>query len=138
MRYVKYVGPSHQRMILASDWAGVGIQAPTVAWNAMNGFAIPLDIFTEDQIRKAIDNDPMLIITADNEDFTPVYEKRDMTPQEHASGRVDMTDLFDGPEPSTAVSEASGGRPVPDMDDADTRTDADRLPEAGPAKSAKR
>lgn len=111
MRYVKYVGPSHQRMILASDWAGIGIRSGTVAWNAQNGFAIPLDFFTEDQVRKAIDNDATLIVTGEDEDFEPKFENRDMTPSELEGPRVDMTDVFDDPEPSTTDSGPSDTAP---------------------------
>lgn len=84
MRYVKYVGLSHQRMITAHDWRGVGITADTVMWSAHNGFAVPLDHFSEDQVRKAINPDDSFVITSDDEDFTPQPQTRDMVPQEHA------------------------------------------------------
>jgi hypothetical protein len=112
MRYVKYVGLSHQRMITAHDWQGVRITADTAVWNAHNGFAVPLDRFTEDQIRKAIDPDPNFVITGDDEDFTPVAQNRDMVPAEHAqavAAPVDVVDMANtGAVASTDDSGASG------------------------------
>lgn len=112
MRYVKYVGLSHQRMITANDWRSVRIAADTTVWNAQNGFAVPLDRFTEDQIRKAIDPDPNFVITGDDEDFTPVAENRDMVPAEHAqavAAPVDVVDMANaGAVASTDDSGASG------------------------------
>jgi hypothetical protein len=139
MRYVRYVGPSHQRMILASDWKSVGLTGPTFVWNAQNGFAVPLEHFTEDQIRKAIEPDSTLIVTGEGEDnqdeFVPdLSATRDMTPAELAAPRIDMMGAVEPVEGSTAISEASGGRPVPDMD---TRTDQDRLPDAWDPETAR-
>ena len=112
MRYVKYIGLSHQRMITAHDWRGVGITADTVMWSAHNGFAVPLDHFSDDQIRKAIDTDDSFIITKDDEDFTPVPQTRDMVPAEHAQtveNPVDVVTMANGgAEPSTDDSGASG------------------------------
>ena len=130
MRYVRYIGPSHQRMILASDWAGIGIRASTVVWNASNGFAVPADVFTDDQMSKAINADPYLMLTGDEEDFKPRSENRDMTPQELEGPRVDMTDVFDDPEPSTTDSGAShtapGDRPAGSEPVAHARTSSKR------------
>jgi hypothetical protein len=96
MRYVKYIGPSHVRQITARDWAGVGIQADTVMWMPQNGFAVPLDSLTEDQIRKAIEPDPYLVITGEDEDFTPQSTQTEtVTPAMLEAGRVDITNEAD-------------------------------------------
>lgn len=78
MRHVKYVGLSHQRIITATDWRMVGLHGETVVWNAQNGFSVPLDRLTEDQIRKAIEPDASFIITDDQ----PVHHTTDMVPAE--------------------------------------------------------
>lgn len=80
MRYVKYIGPSHIRHITARDWRSVGINADSVVWSAQNGFAVPADQFSDDQIRKAIDPDQYLVLTGDDEDFIPQPQTQDMTP----------------------------------------------------------
>lgn len=113
MRYVKYVGLAHERQITAADWRSVGIAGDAVVWNAYNGFAVPLDAFTDDQIRKAIENDSTFVITGDDEDFQPdMSATRAMTPQELESGRVDILDPEPGSNASTAGSEASTARPT--------------------------
>lgn len=78
MRHVKYVGLSHQRIISATDWRLAGLPGETVVWNAQNGFSVPLDRLTEDQIRKAIEPDPHFVITDDQ----PVHHNTDMVPAE--------------------------------------------------------
>lgn len=116
MRYVRYIGPSHSRGITASDWRSVGVTADTVFWNAQNGFAVPLDKFSDDQIRRAIDPDPMLVITGDDEEFTPQPQAMDMVPEQFNAPRVDVLDTVGG-EPSTNVVEPSGAPSnVPDDD----------------------
>ena len=85
MRYVKYIGLAHIRQITAHDWRGVGINGDPVVWSAYNGFAVPLDSFTEDQIRKAIDPDPSFVITGEDgsdEEFIPQPQLTDMTPSQ--------------------------------------------------------
>lgn len=133
MRYVKYIGPAHARQITARDWAGVGIQADTVVWIPQNGFAVPLDQFSEDQIRKAIDPDPMLVITGegdDEEEFVPTpTHTATVTPAMLEAGRVDLTNdesrdratdivTEDGQDPggdrSTPRTTTGGGTPSPD------------------------
>lgn len=113
MRYVKYVGLAHERQITAHDWRSVGIQGDTVVWSARNGFAVPLDQFSDDQLRKAIEADPGFIITGESEEFTPAPQTRDMTPatlEQTVSAPVSPTDLgVDGPNASTAVSDPSQG-----------------------------
>jgi hypothetical protein len=112
MRYVKYVGLSHRRMITAQDWRSVGITGDTVVWEASNGFAVPLDQFTEDQIRKAIEPDQSFLVTGDDEDFTPVPQRGDMTPAQAdqvAENPVDVLALANaGSDVSTGESGASG------------------------------
>lgn len=80
MRYVRYIGLAHIRQITARDWQSVGIQADTVVWSAQNGFSVPMDALTEDQIRKGIEVDREFVITGDDEDFTPKPQPMDMTP----------------------------------------------------------
>lgn len=80
MRYVKYIGLAHIRQITATDWRSVGLAGDTVVWSARNGFALPLDLFTEDQLARGIDPDPELIISDGDDEFKPVFHTRDMTP----------------------------------------------------------
>lgn len=94
MRYVKYVGLSHRRMITSGDWRSVGITGDTVVWEASNGFAVPLDQFTEDQIRKAIDTDDSLVITGDDEDFTPKPLPGNMTPAQATQAVENPVDVL--------------------------------------------
>jgi hypothetical protein len=133
MRYVKYVGLSHERMILASDWRSVGIEAQTVAWTAQNGFAVPLDQFTDAQMRKAIDPDPELMVTGEDEDFKPQPQSRTMTPSQVVQVTEEPVDVLgmvsNDADASTGHTEASGGRPVPNTDD---------VPDAGRITSGKR
>lgn len=99
MRYVKYVGLSHRRMITAADWRSIGITADAVVWEARNGFAVPADQFTDDQMRKAIEPDQDLILTGDDEDFTPAPQHMDMTPAQlvqTTENPVDVVAIGDG------------------------------------------
>lgn len=116
MRYVKYIGLSHERMITAADWRSVGIAGDTVVWSAHNGFAVPLDSFSDSQLDRAIYPDPELIVTAEDEDFTPAPQNRTMTPgqvAQAAEGPVDVLGMVGGTAgDAPAISEASGGRPV--------------------------
>ncbi|MET0418700.1 MAG: hypothetical protein ABW022_22015 [Actinoplanes sp.] len=88
MRYVKYIGPSHRRGITADDWKTVGINGETVWWEGRNGFAVPLEQFTDEQIKKAIDPDPFLVVVGEDED--PKTFNRDLTPAEAVSPTVDL------------------------------------------------
>ena len=111
MRYVKYIGPSHIRQITTADWRSVGITGDPVVWSAQNGFAVPLDVFTDDQVLKAIDDDPYLVITGGDEDFTPTPQQRDMTPAQVVQATenpVDVVGMLEGHDNvSTDNSEAS-------------------------------
>jgi hypothetical protein len=110
MRYVKYIGPAHIRQITAADWRSVGITGDQVVWSAQNGFAVPLDVFTDDQITKAIDDDPYLVVTGGDEDFTPTPQVRDMTPAQVVlvtENRVVVVGMLEGADkPSADDSEA--------------------------------
>jgi hypothetical protein len=127
MRYVKYIGLAHQRMITPGDWRTVGVNGETAVWNAQNGFSVPLDRFSEDQIRKAIEPDANFIITDD----TPTPQPRDMVPAEAAQAAqadgpavpvdedpatpsVDDSEALpdDGADRSTPAN-TSGGGPAP-------------------------
>jgi hypothetical protein len=118
MKYVRYVGLSHVRIITAQEWKSVGIQGDTVMWSAQNGFAVPVDSLTEDQMSKAITPDAEFVVTDD--DFQPTPQVRDMTPAQVTQlveNPVDVVAMLNGDEnPSAARSEASGGRPVPNDD----------------------
>lgn len=112
MRYVRYIGLAHERQITADEWRRIGITADSVVWNSYNGFAVPLDQFSDDQIRKAIEQDNGFVITGD-EEFTPdLSARRPMTPQELESPRVDILGA-DGAEnvsvPGSETSTASPG-----------------------------
>lgn len=116
MRYVKYVGLAHTRMLTAADWRSKGITADPVVWDAFNGFAVPLDAFTEDQLRKVIEPDDNLIVVGENEDgseFVPdLSAARQMTPSEFEAPRVDILDPVDVPNASVAGSETSTAAPT--------------------------
>lgn len=134
MRYVKYIGQTHQRMITAQEWRSVGITADTMVWNAGNGFAVPLDLFTESMLRKAIEPDAFFVVTGDDAEFVPVYQPGNMTPAEHRQAiesPVDVLALLN------EVPAPNGGRgedqfpqvadQVEDIDE-DSQTNQDRLP----------
>lgn len=118
MRYVTYVGLSQQRMVTARDWQSVGIQADTAVWSAFNGFAVPLDQFTDEQVARAFKNDPSFVITGEGEgnqdEFQPTFQVQDMTPaqaKQAAEAPVDVVELLDGgsvpsPTGSGSVSDA--------------------------------
>lgn len=111
MRYVRYIGLAHERQITSLDWQRVGVVADTVVWNAFNGFAVPLDQFSDDQIRKAIDEDSGFVITGD-EDFKPdLSARRPMTPQELQGPRIDIMGASGLENVSVTGSEASTAVP---------------------------
>jgi hypothetical protein len=123
MKYVRYVGLSHVRIISATDWRHVGIEGETVVWSAQNGFAVPADTLSDSQMDKAITPDPEFVVTDD--EFTPAPQNRDMTPGQvvqAVENPVDVVAMANGDDDaSPAISEASGGRPVVD---APVRSDA--------------
>lgn len=114
MRYVRYIGLSHRRMITSGDWRSVGITGDTVVWEAANGFALPLDAFTDDQIRKAIDPDDNLVITGDDEDFTPEPVRGDMTPAQALQTTqepVDVLAVANGDDDVSRTDSGAAGAP---------------------------
>lgn len=116
MRYVRYIGPAHVREISARDWRSIGIDAPSVQWGGFNGWAVPLDTLTEDQIRKGIEHDPQFVITGDGADFDPETVRTDnpLTTAENAEGnRVDVLDAESRENVFTTESDASADRSTP-------------------------
>lgn len=114
MRYVKYVGLSHRRMITVNDWRSVGINGETVVWEAANGFAVPLEKFTDEQIRKAIDTDNSLVITGEDEDFTPQPVPGNMTPEQArqaVENPVDVLALANGDADVSTDDSGAAGAP---------------------------
>lgn len=114
MRFVKYIGPSHVRQITARDWQGVGIQADTLVWSARNGFAVPLDALTENQITKAIDPDPFFVITGDDEEFKPTPMPVEMTPDQHRQAveePVNVVALLNGDDNVSTTDSGAAGAP---------------------------
>jgi hypothetical protein len=137
MLYVEYVGKAHQRVITPHDWRSIGISDGTMfAWNAFNGFALRADLFTENQIARAITPDPDFVVR----DFEPARGPYDMTPSElrqFIENPVDVLDMLNEmATPAPATSEApNGGRAddadtddghLEDMDDEDTEQDRPR------------
>lgn len=118
MRYVKYIGLSQMRVLTAADWRRAGLTGDTVVWNAFNGFAVPLDQFNEDQIRKAFEPDPNFVITGEGEDqekeFEPQPQSRDMTPSEleqATENPVDLIALMEGAQPIGPTAVRAGAAP---------------------------
>lgn len=114
MRYVKYVGLSHIRQITAQDWRQVGITADTVQWSARNGFAVPIDFFTDDQVKKVIEPDPGFVITGEGEDtneeeFVPQPQGHDMTPSQLDQTVEQPVDVVTGLGGTPAVSTTGSG-----------------------------
>jgi hypothetical protein len=112
MNYVRYIGLSHARIITAQDWRSVGINGDTVVWSAQNGFAVATDVFTEEQIEKAIDPDPEFVITGNDEEFKPSPQNRDMTPAQVVQiteAPVDVVDMLNNPDDGSTTD--SGPNP---------------------------
>lgn len=109
-RYVRYTGQAHRRVITPQDWRSVRLSGDQVVWEAQNGHAVPLDVFTEEQIKRVINPDQDLIITDEDEDFEPFFSSMDMTPRELALSQdspVDVLSVLDGtagPIPSIPAS----------------------------------
>lgn len=98
-RYVRYVGPAQRRAISEADWKGARLKGDTMVWEASNGFAVPFDLFSEEQIKKAITPDLNFVVTDEDDDFEPTPGPYDMTPREHrqwVENPVDVPALIDG------------------------------------------
>jgi hypothetical protein len=90
MQFVKYIGLSHRRVITADDWQSVGISDQgSVEWSAINNFSVPVDRFSEEALRTAIEPDDAFVIVGGDQ-HAPRYVGRSMTPEEAASVPVDM------------------------------------------------
>lgn len=114
-QYVRYVGKAHRRVITAADWRSIRLTGEQHIWESQNGFAIPLDQFTEDQIKKAIGPDKDFVITNEDEDFQPTYGPADMTPWElnqSVENPVDVIALLNGDHQEPVTHEATGGAGV--------------------------
>lgn len=106
MRFIKYIGPSHVRQITAQDWRSVGINAETVTWSQWNGFSVPADSLTDDQILRAIDPDQYFVITDDQESAPKTLGNDRMTGEMALQPTVDVVDMLnDGENVSTASSD---------------------------------
>lgn len=99
MRFVRYVGPAHRRMISSADWKSGRMSGDTVVWDASNGFVVPIDQFSDEQIKKAIEPDASLMIVEMDDDFEVKPGPYDMTPREYAQwveNPVDVPALLEG------------------------------------------
>lgn len=93
MEFVRYIGPSHTRVITADEWAAAGVpDMGSVEWSAVNGFSVPLERFTEKALQVAIYPDEGLVIV-EGEQHAPHYigAAGTLTPEQAAGvGRVDV------------------------------------------------
>lgn len=90
MRYVKYVGLAHRRIITADEWRGIGMDAQTTVWGPENGFSVPADQFTDNQMRRAIEADDNFVIVG--RDDEPEVLPGNVTGDQADAPRVSMTD----------------------------------------------
>lgn len=136
MKYVRYTGRAHRRVISQADWRGARLKGDQVIWEAQNGFAVPLDQFTDEQIKKAIEPDPDLVITEGG--FEPSFSNQDMTPwelQQSVENPVDVMALLNGDDrASMADSEPSAGD-APNGGDGQEAKRRDEVLEDTPADS---
>lgn len=114
MQIVKYIGTAHRRRITARDWQQAGVDGESVEWSWENGFTIPAEQFTEDQMREVIEPDSgFAIVEGEEDDVKPRRLSHRMTGQQfHESPRIDMMGAVGAPtgaRVSTATSEASDG-----------------------------
>lgn len=113
MQYVRYIGAAHRRVITSGEWRSAKLKGDQVVWEAQNGFAVPLDMFSEDQIKRAIEPDPDLVITGEDEEFEPAYSPVDMTPREliqSVENPIDVVGVLNGDVPApTGISGPSVG-----------------------------
>lgn len=122
MQVVKYIGTAHRRRITARDWQQAGLDGESVEWSFENGFTVPADQFTEDQMREVIEPDSgFAIVGGEDDDVKPRRLSQRMTGQQaHESPRIDMMRAVGartGADVSGATSgasdEPSGSGPTP-------------------------
>lgn len=122
MNVVKYVGLAHKRRISAQDWKDAGFEAETVEWSWLNGFSVPVEQFTQEQLEEVIEPDSgFVIVGGDENEVKPRRLPQRMTGQQAAdSPRIDMMRAVGAPgtdRGSAAESEAStipsGSGPTP-------------------------
>lgn len=115
MEVVKYIGTAHRRIITARDWQEAGLDGETFEWSFRNGFSVPVDQFTEDQLADAIRPDPtFVIIGGEDADVKPRALSQNMTGQQAAeSPRIDMMGAVGTGNGSNGSSAASGSSEQP-------------------------
>jgi len=70
-QFIKYTGPAHRRQITADEWKAAGFpNGSTVVWDWNNGFSVPADSLTPEQVKNVIDPDKEFIILG-GEDHAP-------------------------------------------------------------------
>lgn len=91
MQVIKYIGLAHRRVISAEEWAAAGVTGMgTVEWSYMNNFSVPIDHFTDDALRVAIEPDNFFIVSG-GDDPRELFRRRPrITPQEADRPEVDM------------------------------------------------
>jgi len=114
-KWIKYIGPAHQRVITADNWRSVGLTGDTVVWSAFNGFTVPADSLSEEQVRKAIEHDSQFVIVGEDDDFRPQVQTRDMTPSSLEQTVENPLDVFAtvGGTPSGSGATPGGGSDAP-------------------------
>mgnify|MGYP000909752880 CR=1 FL=1 len=120
--YVRYIGLAHARGITRADWRSVGLDGEDVWWDYTNGFSVPADRFTDEQMRKVITPDTSLLVVGMDTEPQPLPHA--MTPSQAAMPRVNLNAAVgnetnagvpdtatDAETASTDVSGASTGTP---------------------------
>jgi hypothetical protein len=82
-QFIKYTGPAHRRQITADEWKAAGFNnGETVVWDWNNGFSVPLDSLTPEQVKAVINPDNGFIVLG-GEDHAP-------RPMSHQTGEQAM------------------------------------------------
>lgn len=115
MKVVKYIGTAHRRRINATDWRDAGLEGESIEWSWQNGFAVPAEQFTEDQLREVIEPDSGFVIEEGEEsDVKPRRLEHRMTGQQfHQSPRVDVMGAVGAGTGSSGSTDASGASDGP-------------------------
>lgn len=124
--YVRYIGLAHARGITRADWRSVGLDGEDVWWDYTNGFSVPADRFTDEQMRKVIGPDTSLLVVGMDEEPEPLPHA--MTPSQAAMPRVNLN--------AAVGNESDRGTPdtATDVESASTdASDASTTPPAGGA-----